>query len=703
MPRRSADVDEAIKKKGGLTKEQLEAYDDVCTDALVDRVYFWSTIRKMNDKRHPSRGVREESVCDILRKFVINEKDPATASQELLKQPGLNKFLNSLKTDVEKDYFQKHLRKYINIYLPDCPFEVGTTNRYTISNAEAAIYARRKLKRGEVIKFLTGIQVEMTEEQEEKLTVLQGDFSVVISSRKKRPCIFLGPARFANHDCDPNARLDTSGTQGLHIVATKDIEIGQEITVSYGENYFGTDNCNCLCETCENKQINGWDPRGPLIEDSSDEESESEEVHQKKSESRLRTSERGKAAMAPAPPPPKKKSSLKRKRGEEAPASPCQPSETSNDASTDSGGLPKRARGRPRKHPKKDNGEKRGRGRPKKILGENNGEIQQVLLRQTTVNTLPRSGLMSKLRTFLGNVVSSFDSPLTTNTEERDTGRITRSSKRKMQATMEVEIPTKRVKYKQSVSTLRRVAYRKDDEPALTRPRRSSRHLKAISGVSTPASAPSTDIFSRGSLASSATSMETRSQSKAAAKVREVVTTKVCKEEEVVPLRRGRSAKKLGTSTIMMCSIETTKTGASKEKRGEPRAPGDYYLCQALLASAYHRWVQCRNCDKYFVQDCAYHTRIGCPRCERHSKLYGYHYPKTDKEGKWDREERVADHRTINRFIDPEDERMEFRGRKALEQLRMQAASRSVSTEVRRGSDSHPNERRRCLRRRSGL
>lgn len=38
MPRHAADLEEALNKKGGLTLSQLANYDDLITDALVDRV-----------------------------------------------------------------------------------------------------------------------------------------------------------------------------------------------------------------------------------------------------------------------------------------------------------------------------------------------------------------------------------------------------------------------------------------------------------------------------------------------------------------------------------------------------------------------------------------------------------------------------------------------------------------------------------------
>ena len=45
MPRQAADLEEALNKKGGLTLSQLANYDDLITDALVDRV----RIAEVND------------------------------------------------------------------------------------------------------------------------------------------------------------------------------------------------------------------------------------------------------------------------------------------------------------------------------------------------------------------------------------------------------------------------------------------------------------------------------------------------------------------------------------------------------------------------------------------------------------------------------------------------------------------------------
>ena len=127
------------------------------------KVYFWTTIRKNRSRYCPPRGIHEKDVTSIVRDAIVGNRDVAEAEKKLLALPGLAKVSDRLKTKKEKDDFRRHMRKYINIYLPDCPFEVGTTNRYTVMTAEAAIYARKRIKKGDTIKYLSGIQVEMTE------------------------------------------------------------------------------------------------------------------------------------------------------------------------------------------------------------------------------------------------------------------------------------------------------------------------------------------------------------------------------------------------------------------------------------------------------------------------------------------------------------------------------------------------------------
>ena len=53
-----------------------------------------------------------------------------------------------------------------------------------------------------------------------------------------------------NHDCCNNIELHRSG---LHVCfkVVRPIEAGDEILTYYGDAYFGRDNKDCLCATCE--------------------------------------------------------------------------------------------------------------------------------------------------------------------------------------------------------------------------------------------------------------------------------------------------------------------------------------------------------------------------------------------------------------------------------------------------------------------
>lgn len=87
------------------------------------------------------------------------------------------------------------------------------------------------------------------------------------------------------------------------------------------------------------------------------------------------------------------------------------------------------------------------------------------------------------------------------------------------------------------------------------------------------------------------------------------------------------------------------------------RYPGDYIMTSRLLSEPQMSYITCLVCEETFIQKDSYFTRSSCPRCERHSKLYGFRWPKTDFEGEEDEDERVLDHREIHRFITPKEER----------------------------------------------
>ncbi|RYN81664.1 Histone-lysine N-methyltransferase [Alternaria tenuissima] len=607
-----------------LTLDKLATFDDIITDALVDKLYFWAKIRKNRGGRFTgSRGLHEEDVADIIRQHVVWEKDPAEAVHKLLQLPGLRRFVNSLKDERDQDQFRRHLRRYVNIYMSDCQFEVTTTNRYMITEHEASITARRDINPREEIKYLTGVQVAMTEEQEKVLELARKDFSLVISSRKKTRSLFLGPARFANHDCDANAKLTTKGYDGMQIVAVKPILEGEEITVSYGEDYFGDDNEECLCNTCESLQQNGWAPmkRVELNDGENEDEMQvTDEVH---------TDDTASETIS---------SSAKRPRVDS----------TEEDPSCDSTPAPKRARFEQKSSPNKQH--------------------TSNLLRKTT---LKKAHSTSSLRQELP--VSSVEDPATSLEESPEKSHENRNQQHEGLLTVNTDLisssrepsPQSSIAAASPKSThsstdatsidedhAHEVSDHKekvDPQTIQDRPALGVAIVKeeiTTTTVNAPWPSPPADEDAYMSdLSELSESFEF-----------DDVNQQIVKRKPRPTLRTTRSKSRFDVQNRVGTPI-TIEEGDEADYVENTRKPGDYMTSNALLSAKYSKWVNCQTCDTDFVQQDGYNTRKECPRCERHSKLYGFPWPKTEREGKHDKEERIRDHRTVHRFVDPDQER----------------------------------------------
>lgn len=550
------------------------------------QAYFWTNIRKNRTKYVAARGIREDDVASILLHDVIVAKDAVKAEKALLALSGLSKYMAKLPNDREKEWFRRHLRKYILMYLPDCPFEVTTTNRYTITEHEAAVCARKFIKRGEEIKYLSGTLVAMTREEEMDLDLNRKDFSIVMSSRKKTPSLFLGPARFANHDCNANGRLVTRGSEGMQVVATRDIHIGEEITVSYGEDYFGVDNCECLCLTCERAVRNGWAPRfdSPSQSAASTPAPEDEAISQINSTPRKKRKYDTDTDSDRSFPSPRKRNKFQRqssKLREEISLPEVAPSIEQSFVSALNNSLSAVAA---ENHKNTTSGETESNSGPERPQSRESGS--EAPSRQPPSDSeSPKSCAVDD---------SHRSSTSTAATSIFDTG-------------IKIKV--------ESVETSVR-------ESAVVETPQAE---QSGTGQSDPQSC--SNGSDAGELSDLSDSYELDDQL-----------------ETVI--RKGRSDSRQKRQIVP--SVEDDTLGA--------RVPGDYTKTAKLLAQRYDRWVDCQTCNAWFVQENAYQTRKECPRCERHSKLYGFQWPKTDKEGLYDDEERIMDHRTVHRFIAPDEE-----------------------------------------------
>ena len=645
-------------------------------------------------------------------------KDSAKAEAALLKLPGLKKFVDRLQTDREKEDFRKHMRKYINMWLPDCPFEVSTTNRYTIVTYEAAATARRPIQKGNTIKYLVGNLVAITKQEEKDLDITRRDFSIVMSSRKKTPSLFLGPARFANHDCDANARLVTKGPEGMQVVAIKDIRSDEEITVSYGDDYFGIENCECLCQTCENLGRNGW----------------------AKTRDEPDGTESGTATPAlDEPETPSGPYSFRRKRKylSDSPCSSMTPEVGEPEP------KPKRNKLSEATAPQTLAPPRRKRGRPPK--GSN---LKQEVPIIETLETMLQSSVVDVLQPPLvatdaeSNLLSQFGEEVCSKFRAALRGSSLRLSK--IETIEPLKSPPK--------SPTPCITETIETPLPLSTPTKPPGMANVLVSPTTPltikieetqSSSPSTkadSVFESDLLQQSTPSstpsltQETTcypSVSKSTSYVKPpymwLPPTPPAGAREDSPLSSLCSTPSLVSPVYIAFPAQDAKIHeiSTPKRRYKPRSklplvpskpdiphirtPGDYARTPLLLGEAYSRWVDCKTCPAWWVQSNGYLTRKECPRCERHSKLYGFRWPKTENGGRGDTEERVMDHRTVHRFLAVEEEKgIRKRGRGVVhegeraESVCVGESERSVGRDVRNSSlavEESEVRRRRSARR----
>ncbi|KAK4511860.1 Homeobox protein tos8 [Mucor velutinosus] len=233
----------------------LSKHDDILASYFLDNLYLWFTTVRMNSDPIHATGEQQmaiETIQQIVSRPGSPEQSIKLGVKLFLEFPYFKDYISKLSLK-EARYFHQHLRRYILMFSHQAGFEVSSTTRYT-GTMEACILATRDWTAGETVQCCSGAIVDLTKEDDAKLKSEGRDFSVMVSTRKKCTCLFLGPARFMNHDCDANCEFTSPQLNTISFKVQRDICRGEEMTVYYGDHYFGIDNCECRCLSCERMQ-----------------------------------------------------------------------------------------------------------------------------------------------------------------------------------------------------------------------------------------------------------------------------------------------------------------------------------------------------------------------------------------------------------------------------------------------------------------
>ena len=230
-----------------------------------------------------------EAMAQLIRQHVIWERDLSKAWAAFCSFPVVHKHISG-KTPAQRQVFESHALRYMRTYLPEAGFEYAVTHRYRTARlrhlrardsasdtsqspahlapgrTDLCVLALREFQPNDLITNCTAALKDLSAAEDEALREEaataraadvrdgrvrpQRDFSIIRSSSRKCSQLLLGPARFINHDCHPNAEFRRSGHQ-LSIRCIRPIKRNEEITTYYGDNYFEWGNKECMCATCE--------------------------------------------------------------------------------------------------------------------------------------------------------------------------------------------------------------------------------------------------------------------------------------------------------------------------------------------------------------------------------------------------------------------------------------------------------------------
>lgn len=240
-----------------MSVAELCEIDDLATGLVLDPLLGFST-HKMNITPSPDIkcwGILKETLLSFQHTHDFDVTFNALTAGKLA-----GDYFNSLGSH-RQDLLRQHVHRYLSAFLLDSGVKIESNDRYSSEINGAKVTSTRHWFAGQCVKVLQGCIAEFSPANSAVLKTGVNDFSVMYSLRKRCDQLWLGPASFINHDCNPNAKY-IACKSFAYVKVIRPILPGEEITCYYGPSFFGQGNEMCECCTCERNGEGHFKQRG---------------------------------------------------------------------------------------------------------------------------------------------------------------------------------------------------------------------------------------------------------------------------------------------------------------------------------------------------------------------------------------------------------------------------------------------------------
>lgn len=145
---------------------------------------------------------------------------------------------------------------YLRLLVSQSNVSLELCTKFTMDNYEGAtLKASIDIEVNKKIFHVIGVSKTIKQEDKNCFVFAKNDFSILHSTRSNTSKLMLGPIALVNHNCNSNCEYLPFSKSTVILKSIRPIKKGDELSVFYGNEYFGFKNKDCQCETCDERRL----------------------------------------------------------------------------------------------------------------------------------------------------------------------------------------------------------------------------------------------------------------------------------------------------------------------------------------------------------------------------------------------------------------------------------------------------------------